>query len=272
MPRGSSTQTWLVHVARDRVQLGPIALGRADRFEPVRAAFEDVRDAAERLDVVHNRRFAKGALDGRERRLDAGPAALAFEALDEAGLLAADVGSRAAVNPDVQVVARAVDVLAQVAGGAGLLDRRLEDPVGPDILETKVDVGGARPGGEARDQDALEQLVGIPLHQEAVVEGRRLALVGVDAHERFFPILGKKRPLQAAREAGAAAAAELGILDQVDDRVGRHGGEGLAGRLVAAARFINLQRMAVGDVPVAAQDGFKCGHVSFLAGIRLGVE
>ena len=140
--------------------------------------------------------------------------------------------------------------------------RRLEDPVGPDILETKVDVGGARPGGEARDQDALEELVGVPLHQVAVVEGRRLALVGVDAHERFFPILGKKRPLQAAREAGAAAAAELGILDQVDDRVGRHGREGLAGRLVAAARFINLQRMAVGDVPVAAQDGFKRGHVS----------
>ena len=95
-----------VHVARDRVQLGPVALGRADRFEPGRAAFEDVRDAAERLDVVDDRRLAEGALDGRERRLDPGPAALAFEALDQAGLLAADVGPRAAVNPDVQVEAR----------------------------------------------------------------------------------------------------------------------------------------------------------------------
>src|SRR5208282_6276666 len=116
--------------------------------------------------------------------------------------------------------------------GAGLLERRLEDTASPDILETKVDVSGARPGGEARDQDALEQLVGVPLHQVAVIEGRRLALVGVDAHERLFPILGKKRPLQAAREAGAAAAAEVGVPDQVDDRIGRNGRESLAGRLV----------------------------------------
>ena len=152
-----------------------------------------------------------------------------------------------------------------MAGGAGLLERRFEDTVGPDILKAKVDVGSARPGGKACDQDALQQLVRIPLHEVAVVEGRRLALVGVDAHERFFPILGQKRPLQPARKAGAAAAAKLRVLHLVDYGVGRHRREGLAGRLVTAARFIDLQCMAVGDVPVATQDRFKRGHGRFVS-------
>ena len=138
---------------------------------------------------------------------------LPFEALDQPGLLAADVRPCPAVQPDVEVEARAVDVLAQVPGGPGLGDRRLEDAVGVDVLEPQVKVGGRRLGREAGDQDPLDQLVGVFLHQQAVVERRRLALVGVDAHERFLPILGKERPLEPARKARAAAAAQLRVLD-----------------------------------------------------------
>ena len=109
---------------------------------------------------------------------------------------------------------RAVDVLAQVPGGPGLGDRRLENPVGVDVLEPQIDVGRRRLGREAGDQDPLEELVRVLLHQQAVVERRRLALVGVDAHERFLPVLGKEAPLQPAGEAGAAAAAQLRVLDE----------------------------------------------------------
>ena len=46
-------------------------------------------------------------------------------------------------------------------------------------------------------------------HQQPVVERRRLAFVGVDAHERFFPVFGKKRPFEAAGKASTASAAKL---------------------------------------------------------------
>ena len=81
----------LVHVPRDAVELRPVALGRADRLEPVGPALDDVRDAAEGLDVVDDRRLAERPLDRRERRLDPRPAPLPFQALDQARLLAADV-------------------------------------------------------------------------------------------------------------------------------------------------------------------------------------
>src|SRR6516165_6169056 len=52
---------------------------------PSGASFHDVGDARQRLDVVHDRRLAKRSFDGRERRLDPGPGAFAFQALDQAG-------------------------------------------------------------------------------------------------------------------------------------------------------------------------------------------
>src|SRR5262249_48934505 len=114
-------------MSRDAVQLRPVALGDPDRLEPGRSPLEDVRHAAQRLAVVDDRGPAEAPLARRERRLDPRPPALPFEALDQAGLLAADIRPRAAMDPHVQVEARPIDTLAQVAGRAGLGDRRLED-------------------------------------------------------------------------------------------------------------------------------------------------
>ncbi len=140
----------LVHMTRDAIQLGTVALGRADRLEPVGPALDDVRDAAERLDVVDDRRLAERPLDRRERRLDSRPAALAFEALDQPGFLAADVRPRASMAVDFEVEARAVDVLAEVPGRASLGDRGFEDPEGLDVLEPEVDVGRRSPWWRSR--------------------------------------------------------------------------------------------------------------------------
>src|SRR4051794_33567917 len=107
-------------MARDAVQLRPVALGHPDRLEPGRSPLDDVRHAAQRLDVVDDRRLAEGALNGRERRLDPRPPPLPFEALDQARLLAADIRPSPAMDPHIQVEARTIDVLAQVAGRTGL--------------------------------------------------------------------------------------------------------------------------------------------------------
>ena len=57
-------------------------------------------------------------------------------------------------------------------------------------------------------------------HQRQVLAGARLALVGVD-HEvvRLAVVLRDEAPLHAGREAGAATAAQAGVLDQRDQVV-----------------------------------------------------
>src|SRR5258705_13756285 len=93
-------------------QLRPIAAGiarvlrigwHADRLEPVCSTIDDVRHARQRLDVVHDRRLAERPFDGRKRRLDPRPAALAFETLDKARLFAADISRRAAMEEHIAV-------------------------------------------------------------------------------------------------------------------------------------------------------------------------
>src|SRR5690606_27403391 len=91
--------------------------------EPGRTAAQDRRDDRDALDIVHRRRTAIEACAGRERRLQARLALLAFEALDHRGLFAADVGSRAAVNEHVEVVARSGRILAEEARVVSLLHR-----------------------------------------------------------------------------------------------------------------------------------------------------
>ena len=59
----------------------------------------------------------------------------------------------------------------------------------------------------------------IALEQVAVLERPRLALVGVDDEvDGTGVVLGDERPLHARREAGAAEAAQVRLLDLVGDR------------------------------------------------------
>src|SRR5262245_12316968 len=111
----------------DAIKLRAIAAGvsgifrigwNTDRLEPVGPAVDDVRHAGERFDVVDDCRLAERPFDGREWRLDPRPAALAFEAFDQARLLAADIRRRAAMEINVAVEIFAEDVLAgEIIGG-----------------------------------------------------------------------------------------------------------------------------------------------------------
>ena len=123
----------------------PRALLGAERLEPLAAALDDVRHVAQRLDVVHDGRLAVEALDRRERRLEPRLTAKPLQRLDQGRLLTADVCARAAVDDDVAVETAAEDVLADVAAGARLLDRALEQEALVVVLTADVDEGGVRP-------------------------------------------------------------------------------------------------------------------------------
>jgi hypothetical protein len=92
--------------------------------------------------------------------------------------------------------------------------------------------------GVGRDQHPLEELVGVALEQDAVLEGAGLHLVGVgDQVLRPGRALAERHeaPLGRGGEAGAAAPTQAGVLDQ-----GLH-----------AARVEVLEHLA--QRPVAAQ-------------------
>ena len=190
-----------------------------------------------------------------------GQAALAFQALDQPRFLAADVGAGAAVDVDVEVEALAEDVLAEQAGGVGLVDGLLHGARGGAVLVADVDVSRAGPRGVAGEDDAFEHLMRILFHEDAVVEGAGFALVGVDAQvDGAGMVLGQEGPLEAGREAGAAAAAQAGVLDGLRDLGRRHFEDGLLQGLVAAVGAVGVQRRAGLLQDAAQKDGFKIGH------------
>src|SRR5438309_10102061 len=118
-------------MAADAVELRPVTAGVArvlrigrhtHRLEPFHPSADDMRDARQRLDVVDDSRLAKGPFNRGKRRLNSWPSTFSFQAFDQAGLLAADVGARAAVQENVEMEVFAKDVSAEQSGAVGFID------------------------------------------------------------------------------------------------------------------------------------------------------
>ncbi len=169
MPIASSTTHGFSTWPEIWKSLVPLLLSRPNAGEPARPAPQDRRHHRDRFDVVDRGRAAVEPGAGRERRLEPRLALLAFEALDHRGLFAADVGPGAAMDEDVEVVARASRVLAQQARVIGF-GHRGEQRLGlADVFAADVDVGRARAHRVAGDQRAFDQLVRVVADYLAVL-------------------------------------------------------------------------------------------------------
>ena len=120
MPISSSTLQGLFTWPEMQKSLVPVLFGRPMPANQLGPAAQDGRRDGDRFDVVHRRRAAVEAGAGRERRLQPRHALLALEALEQRGLLAADVGAGAAMDIDVELPARAAGILADQARRVGL--------------------------------------------------------------------------------------------------------------------------------------------------------
>ena len=238
----------------------------AELLVGVGAVLEHPRQVRERLDVVHDRGLAVEADGGREeRRLEAGHAPVAFEALDECGLFADDVGARTPVQDDVDREVRSEDVLADVAGFVGLVEGVGETLLGDRHLTAHVQEALRETDRVAGDQAAFDELVRVALHEEAVLVGAGLRLVAVD-DEVARPDLGRaEAPLDAGRETGAAPAEERALADDVVALLGSLG-EGLLESLVAAGRQVAVERVAV-LVAEPARDDLGARAVDIARGV-----
>src|SRR5262249_33569352 len=152
-----------------------------------------------------------------EGRLVARLAAEALDRVEERGLLAADVRSRAAAHLDVERDSLPEDVVSEEArgtrGGDGIPDPRL----GEGILAADVEVAGRAAGREGGDRHRLDHREGVLLHEDAVLEGAGLGLVGVaDEVVGEGRLLRHRLPLATRRKCRAAPSLELRGEDLAD--------------------------------------------------------
>ena len=198
---GGQVHAGLVHPPRHREAAQPAAPAPALAGEG--SAGGEQRDPVQGLDVVHQRGAAEEAELGDEGRAVARLARLAFERLDQRRLLAADVGAGAATQHD--------EAGRGEAGGLELADRLAQYRVQAGVFVAQVEVDRRRVDGERARQRAFEHPVRRGLQIVAVLEGARLAFVGVD-HEVARRGAGAHRlPLARGREAGAAQPAQAGF-------------------------------------------------------------
>ncbi len=254
-------------VASHREDLRARGLQRAERAVPVAAVHGDQCRRAQRLDVVDDRGLLPVAVRDRIRRAVTRHAALALERLDQRGFLAADVRARADVDPDVEVeTGLPADAVAEQFRFAAPFERRLERVEQVAVLAAQVQeavAGADRVGGH---RHAVEHEVGVAREQHTVLERAGLALVGIADHvARETRRVPACLPLDAGREARAAAAAQVRALDLLERRdralrradvcfapralVGRTLGPATGAALQRRAdRIAGLQRMAKQDV------------------------
>ena len=136
---------------------------------------------------------------------------------------------------------------------AGLLDRPLHALDGHRILVADVDVAHVGVRREAADDHPFDEQLRVALHEIAVHERARVALVGV-ADEVLGLALGveEELPLEAGREGRAAASPEAGVLHLLD-HVHRLHLQRPRQAFVAAASDVVLDAVGVGDAAVRHQ-------------------
>ena len=132
-----------------------------------------------------------------------GCGAPALERVDERGLLAGDVAAGAGVHEQLEAPGRAEHMGAEIARGLGLGDGPLQALGGQHVLAAQKNVAAARLDRIARDDHGLDQLMRGAFHEQAILEGAGLHLIGI-ADQVLLPrrILAHRHeaPLDAGRE------------------------------------------------------------------------
>ncbi len=205
---------------------------------------DDPGEVRQRLDVVHHRRALVEPAHREPRRAVARVALPALERGEEPGGLAADVRASAAMRDQVEREVRPHDPLAEEPGVVGLVDRAGEAPVGQVELAADVDERVPHLQRVGGDRHRLDEEVRGVLENPAVLEGARLALVGVGAQVvRLTVVEVHDLPLAAGGERGAAVAEDARRGDLLGYLLGLHRAQDHVQRAVAAARAVVGERV-----------------------------
>ena len=168
----------------------------------------------------------------------------------------------------MEIEVGAQDVVAQQTPILQLADGVSQTGNGHGILGTDVDVAVFSLDRIACDHHALDELEGVAFHDGAVHEGTGVALVAVtDDIALHLLLTGDLLPLLAGGEAAAAAAAETGLVDLVDDAVAAQLEHGLLQGLEAAGSQVLVQGLGVEAAAVLQNDAGLLGDEGDLLGL-----
>ncbi|MNH13092.1 hypothetical protein D3C79_726540 [compost metagenome] len=269
-------ETGVVHLAGEAHQLGAVILRPRQRQSliPGNTVAYDGGHVAQGLDVVDAGGLAPDTGNGGEGGFGPRVGAAPFQGVDERRLFATDVAAGAGVDEQLEVKARAQDVLAQQTGGLGLFHRAAQVDGGIHVLAAQEDVAAIGLEGPGTDDHPLDQQVGQLLHQQPILVGVRLHLVGVaeqvtDVHAL---VLGHQAPLHPGGEAGAATPLEAGVLDGADDIIRAHLAQCLAGGFIALFGLILLQPDRLAVIPQPPGEGMGLGGAGDAVGGAEGGE
>ena len=187
------------------------------------AARQDDRDARQRNHVVDNGWLAEKSLDRGQRRPHTDLAALALEALEHRGFLAADVGTGPQAHLKLELPSAAHDVTAEIARLARGIQSLVERRIGVRILDAQIDVALGGTHGNARNGHALDERERITLHQHAVGKCAGVAFVGIAGDVFSGGVLVEHGlPFDAGGKRRAAATAKPRVEDALHDLGLRH--------------------------------------------------
>ena len=248
---GDLDEAGVHHVAGEGEGLGPGALLGADGSVPGGALPNDQGHVGEGLHVVQDRGPGPQALLHRPGGLHAGHAPVALDGGGEGGALAAHEGPGAPVHMQVEGEVGAHDVVPQEPHLLRLGDGGFQPGDGQGVLGTDVDVALIAAGGHAGDEHALDDGVGVALHDGPVHERAGVALVAV-AHHIFLAggLFPHALPLAAGGEAAAAPAPQAGVGDLLADLLAGHLKQGLLKGGVAVPGDVLVDILRVGGAAV----------------------
>ena len=180
---------------------------------------QDRRHRRQGDDVVDDRRLSKQPLDRRQRRAHAHLTALAFETLEHRGLLAADVGTGAEPHFQIETLAAAHDIGAEVARLIGRGDGMIQTSVRVRVFGPQIDVALRGAHCDARNGHALHERQRVAFHHHAIGERTGITLVGIAGDVLLRRALLEDRlPLDAGWKRRTTAPAQAGVADGLNDR------------------------------------------------------
>ena len=209
------------YIARDRNHL------RADGFFRTRVHIiflfihEKMRNEGKAFDVVQACRACKETADFDIRRFCAWTPRLSLDGTQECGTLAADIGARTGVEMQVEIHARAKDVLSEKALFLCLPNGIVEQCSKTGIFCAHIDVAVCRTADIGTDCHRLDEIEGILLDKFAILERCRLAFVGVADDDFILAFDGAcLAPLAPERILCTAAPFDFCGTQHIGDSVG----------------------------------------------------
>src|SRR6185369_4835846 len=235
---GAFDEAATLDVASELNRHRPARAADAEIAIELRASLENDRHARERDHVVDDRGASEQAFDRGQWRPHANFAAAPFQALQHRGLFATYICARAQPHFQIEATAAARHIGAQIARLVSGLDGFRQRALCVRIFDAEIDIALRCSHRESGNRHAFDQRERIALHQHAIGERSRVALVRIARHVLLRRRrLERRLPFDAGGKSRSAATAQSRVGDGLHDLLWLHA-DGVAQTFVPTVLYV----------------------------------